>query len=191
MRAEDVMNALDIAIICHKGQLRKGTKIPYIKHIIDVYEILREQNLRNEVLIIGILHDTIEDTNLNLYEVRAMFGDYVADGVAIESEDKTIKDYDERKKEHLDRVIQSSPEIQMVNCADKLANLRDMINDYNEKGEDLFKRFRNGKYGVLKYYNYAVKNYTIKDSPIYQMFRIEFKEFLKQIENGLTKDVIV
>ena len=72
---EKVLLALDIAIEKHKGQVRKGTDIPYIKHIIDVYEILRKQGVDDETLIVGILHDTVEDTDMTLEEVKELFGE--------------------------------------------------------------------------------------------------------------------
>lgn len=181
---EKVLLALDIAIEKHKGQVRKGTDIPYIKHIIDVYEILRKQGVDDETLIVGILHDTVEDTDMTLEKVKELFGEYVCSGVGAESEKKHIKDYMERKKEHLDRVAASDANTQMVNCADKLANLRDMYNDYIRLGETLFERFNSGKQNILAYYKYAVDHYNIKDKWVYQEFKSAYEKFASLVNTN-------
>lgn len=183
---DKVLEALDLAIMCHKGQLRKGTDIPYIKHILDVYEILRSEGVDNETLIIGILHDTVEDSGLTLDYIRENFGDYVAYGVGIETKDKTITDYWEAKKEHVDRVKKAPKTIQLVNCADKLANLTDMIADYKKVGEKLFDRFKKGRV-VLDYYQYAIDNYDLNGFMTYEVLKqdfIDFNNVLKKFDNA-------
>lgn len=187
LKSEDVLIALDLAIDAHKGQKRKGTDIPYIKHILDVYEILRNENIDNETLIIGILHDTVEDTTTTLEDIQWWFGDYVRFGVECESEDKTINNYFERKKEHIDRIKQAPINIQLVNCADKLANITDIINDYNEIGEDVFKRFKQGKTGILKYYEYAILNYKLNGFETFEKLKEKFnllKNMLEKVEKN-------
>lgn len=189
LKSEDVLIALDLAIDAHKGQKRKGTDIPYIKHILDVYEILRNENIDNETLIIGILHDTVEDTTTTLEDIQWWFGDYVRFGVECESEDKTINNYFERKKEHIDRIKQAPINIQLVNCADKLANITDIINDYNKIGEDVFKRFKQGKTGILKYYEYAILNYKLNGFETFEKLKEKFnllKNMLEKVEKNNT-----
>lgn len=190
LKSEDVLIALDLAIDAHKGQKRKGTDIPYIKHILDVYEILRNENIDNETLIIGILHDTVEDTTTTLEDIQWWFGDYVRFGVECESEDKTINNYFERKKEHIDRIKQAPINIQLVNCADKLANITDIINDYNKIGEDVFKRFKQGKTGILKYYDYAILNYKLNGFETFEKLKEKFN-LLKNMLEKVEKDNIL
>ena len=190
LKSEDVLIALDLAIDAHKGQKRKGTDIPYIKHILDVYEILRNENIDNETLIIGILHDTVEDTATTLEDIQWWFGDYVRFGVECESEDKTINNYFERKKEHIDRIKQAPINIQLVNCADKLANITDIIDDYNKIGEDVFKRFKQGKTGILKYYDYAILNYKLNGFETFEKLKEKFN-LLKNMLEKVEKDNIL
>ena len=190
LKSEDVLIALDLAIDAHKGQKRKGTDIPYIKHILDVYEILRNENIDNETLIIGILHDTVEDTTTTLEDIQWWFGDYVRFGVECESEDKTINNYFERKKEHIDRIKQAPINIQLVNCADKLANITDIIDDYNKIGEDVFKRFKQGKTGILKYYDYAILNYKLNGFETFEKLKEKFN-LLKNMLEKVEKDNIL
>lgn len=185
---DKILEALDLAIKCHKGQKRKGTNIPYIKHIIDVYEILRKEHVDDITLMIGILHDVVEDSGVDLDFIRNRFGDYVAYGVEVESEDKNIADYIEMKKEHIDRVVKSPKMVQLVNCADKLANLNDMICDFRELGDDLFKKFRKGR-EVLNYYQYAIDRYNLKEFNTYKILKHTFEGFIDMIKTFDNKKV--
>ena len=53
--------AIEVAIKAHQNQVRKGTDIPYITHPLAVGIILAKAGCSDEVIIAGILHDTLED----------------------------------------------------------------------------------------------------------------------------------
>ena len=69
--------AINIATKAHEGQLRK-TGEPYIIHPLAVMKILQEWNMDEDTIIAGILHDTVEDTDLSLKEIEDTFGKDVA-----------------------------------------------------------------------------------------------------------------
>lgn len=78
-----IQHAIDIATKAHEGQLRK-TGEPYIIHPLAVKKILEEWGMDEDTIIAGVLHDTVEDTNLTLADIKREFGDTVAflvDGV--------------------------------------------------------------------------------------------------------------
>ena len=56
-----VDKALEFATKAHHGQLRKGTKRPYIVHPIEVGDIVASITQDEEVICAAILHDTFED----------------------------------------------------------------------------------------------------------------------------------
>ena len=58
--SDNIFKAIEFAQLAHKGQYRKGTKLPYIIHPLGVMEILLRENASEEVVIAGILHDTLE-----------------------------------------------------------------------------------------------------------------------------------
>lgn len=62
------MNRLDIAIEfaakAHQNQKRKGTDIPYISHPFGVAMILHNAKCKEDIIIAGLLHDTLEDTGV-------------------------------------------------------------------------------------------------------------------------------
>ncbi|MSZ46121.1 MAG: HD domain-containing protein, partial [Actinobacteria bacterium] len=80
---EELERAFDIAEKAHDGQSRKSGE-PYITHPIAVAEILADIGLDQATIIAAILHDTVEDTNYSLEQLRKDFGVEVAalvDGV--------------------------------------------------------------------------------------------------------------
>ena len=71
--------AIQLAVKRHEGQCRKGTKkTPYIVHPFAVAVILAQAGCPDEVIAAGILHDTIEDTDLTLADLEQAMGPSVA-----------------------------------------------------------------------------------------------------------------
>ncbi len=80
---EMVMRAYKLAEEAHKTQTRASGE-PYINHCVAVASILSEMNVPAETVAAGLLHDTVEDTNIKLDDLSKEFGDEVAtmvDGV--------------------------------------------------------------------------------------------------------------
>ena len=86
---ERLNEAIVFATERHAGQVRKGSGKPYIVHPLEVLTILTDMEAGADVLIAGVLHDTVEDTGTTIEEIRSRFGDAVADLVAGCSEDKS------------------------------------------------------------------------------------------------------
>jgi (p)ppGpp synthase/HD superfamily hydrolase len=56
-----LFDAIEFATRAHEGQFRKGTRIPFIIHPLSVAKLLIEREFSEEVVIAGLLHDTLED----------------------------------------------------------------------------------------------------------------------------------
>ena len=80
--------ALNYASEAHKNQFRKGSDIPYITHPVEVADIIASFTDDEEMIATGLLHDVVEDTDRTEEDIRACFGDRIADMVAAETEDK-------------------------------------------------------------------------------------------------------
>lgn len=76
-----LQKALEFATAAHDGQTRKNGVTPYITHPIGVAKIVREYGGDDNQIIIAKLHDVIEDCEVTADEIRAEFGDDIADGV--------------------------------------------------------------------------------------------------------------
>lgn len=175
--------AISFAAEKHAGQVRKGTHIPYIVHPMEVLQILYSMRADTYVMIAGVLHDTVEDTDTSLEEIRELFGDYVAELVASNSEDKS-KSWDERKQHTIDALPGAQLDVQMLILADKLSNLRSIAYDYKNIKDKLWERFNAPKEKQAWYYG------GIQDG----LYDIQFAEECESAYwefVGLYKDVFV
>ncbi|MGW0822399.1 RelA/SpoT family protein [Streptomyces sp. NPDC002845] len=80
---EPLRRAYVLAESSHRGQMRKSGE-PYITHPLAVTLILAELGAETTTLTASLLHDTVEDTDVTLEQVRAEFGEevcYLVDGV--------------------------------------------------------------------------------------------------------------
>jgi (p)ppGpp synthase/HD superfamily hydrolase len=120
-------HAIHFSAIKHRNQRRKNEeKTPYINHPIDVMNILASHGITDvNILIAGIGHDLIEDTNCTETELRDLFGDKVC-SIVLECTDDKKKDKITRKKLQLEHSKDISYEAKCVKLADKYSNLFDL-----------------------------------------------------------------
>jgi guanosine-3',5'-bis(diphosphate) 3'-pyrophosphohydrolase len=136
-RSALVRGALSVARRAHAGQFRQTgcDEIAFIDHLLAVGELLATQNYPDEVLAAGLLHDIAEHTEVEPESLRGRFGDEVVELVEALTEDPTIPDYDERKKEHRERVAAAGPNAQAIFAADKTTNVAVLREAYEILGE--------------------------------------------------------
>lgn len=123
-----LLRALAFAAHKHRDQRRKDAGAsPYINHPIAVAEVLVEEGGVTDaaVLAAALLHDTLEDTDTSLAELRECFGERVA-SIVLEVSDDTSLPKAERKRLQVAGAAALSPEARLVKLADKICNLRDM-----------------------------------------------------------------
>ena len=97
--------ALEMAREAHAGQTRNASGgRPYIDHPVAVAEHLAEHGSGDEVLAAALLHDVVEDTELEVEDIaRALRRAGRRDRRRL-TDDESIEPYEERKGEHRDRV---------------------------------------------------------------------------------------
>lgn len=156
IRKNRIEEAIELAAIAHNGQLRKGTNTPYISHPFAVGLMLMDAGCSETVVIAGILHDTVEDTELTLASIRKDFGADVADIVEGCSENKALK-WTARKTERIEALKTATTEVCIVTCADKLHNLRTVFSEYEDIGETIWERFHGG-YDAQSWYYCSILN---------------------------------
>ncbi len=147
-----IQKAIIFATLKHEGQKRKGTDIPYIVHPMEVMQILTDLQCSENVIIAGILHDTLEDTNTTPEEIEKLFGPDILAIVKTESEDKT-KTWKERKTATIEDLQHAEPETKIVCFADKFSNIKSMYRDKLDIGAELWKRFNADKDSIKWYYS--------------------------------------
>ena len=138
--------AIIFAVKAHSGTERRGKGYPYIVHPLEAVEIVATMTKDQELLAAAALHDTVEDTDVTIEQIRAEFGDRVAELVASESDEMPAGVSEEdswhsRKQAAIDRLAKASREAKMVALGDKLSNMRAIARDYAVQGDDLWNLF--------------------------------------------------
>lgn len=150
--------ALHIASVAHEGQYRKNTNIPYIAHPVAVGMILQKAGYRDEMVAAGILHDTVEDTDITMEDIEQEFGIEIARIVEGCSEPDKSLSWEERKEHTIGFLKTASEEIRVVACADKLHNVRSIREDVDQLGEVVWGRFNRDKKQQEWYYKNVVES---------------------------------
>ena len=182
--------AIEFATVKHANDRRKGTKVPYITHVVEAMEIVSHITEDEEIRAAAVLHDTLEDTETSREELVRHFGQRVADLVAAESENKRegqpeADTWEIRKQETINHLANASTDIRMIALGDKLSNIRAMSRDYQEIGEELWQRFNQKNpikqgwyYGCLA--NIFSRDETIRKTREYR----EYADLCKALFSG-------
>jgi (p)ppGpp synthase/HD superfamily hydrolase len=184
--------ALLYASRLHGGKLRKKTKIPDIGHILGVTAIALEYGATETEAIGALLHDAAEDGGgmKRLRDIRQKFGDAAAkivDGCT-DSYAEPKPSWIERKRDYVRHVGKASSSTQLVSASDKLQNVRSLLRNFREEGNQLWKRYDSGKQGALWYYRALTNAFRAKRiKPLVK----ELDRVLKELERSANKGVKV
>ena len=180
------VKAFIFAFNAHSGKHRKDSTIPYIVHPMDVASVLMKNGASEDVVIAGLLHDVVEDAGVGLDELRELFGEEVARFVDGASEpekywgemtrDERRATWKERKSHTINRIEATDLDLKLLSCADKLSNIRDMINDYNENGDKLWNKLNASEKENAWYYRSMLASFesspnSLSGKPIFHQFK--------------------
>lgn len=135
--SERVLQALEIATEIHCKDTRRTTGEPYVNHCIAVANILLQWGADEDLIVAGLLHDTVEDhpDKITLEQIRELFGERVAHLVDGVSKFKTPtgkdNDFETLRKVAMETLIE--PGVAMVKLADRLHNMNTMEGFPEEK----------------------------------------------------------
>lgn len=190
MNKELIPRAFSFAFRAHQDSVRKGSKIPYITHPLDVASILLRYNVSENLIAAALLHDVVEDEGVSYEELEASFGEKIKNLVKAVSEpldlihsdpDKT-KSWRKRKEHTLNSLKNANYETKILSCADKLANIIDMIHDFEEQGDVIWDRFNAPKSDQKWYYTSLVEVFE-ETSPNIAKLKLfqQFKKFVQTL----------
>ena len=175
--------AIVFAVHAHAGTERRGKGFPYIVHPMEAVEIVATMT-NDQELLAAALHDTVEDTDTTVEQIRAAFGNRVAEIVAMES-DEPLQESDSpenwraRKQAAIDRLATASRDAKMVALGDKLSNMRAIARDYAIQGDKLWNLFhsKDRKDQEWHYRELATSLRELQDTFAYK----EFEQLLNQV----------
>lgn len=176
--------AIIFAVKAHSNSERRGKGFPYIVHPMEAMEIVATITPDQELLAAAALHDTVEDTQVTIDEIRKEFGDRVASFVQTESDVEVAGVSEEeswkyRKQCAIDHLAAASREAKIVAMGDKLSNMRAIYRDYVSKGDALWNIFheKDPKMHEWHYRGLAASLSELKDTFAYQ----EFEELINKV----------
>ena len=166
-------------------QKRKGKDIPYITHPLTVGLLLARAGANEDVIVAGILHDTVEDSidakKVTKEMITERFGDVVAGLVMSVTEQRKDLPWEERKREALEHVKTMDHDSLLVKAADLISNVSEIMSDYEKDGVATFDRFNAPREKVTWHYGEAMT--TI----LRQWPEIPFAEDLTALRGALNK----
>jgi len=140
-----IEQAIRAASVLHEGQVRRGrVPFPYITHLFSVACIIADYTDDEDTIVAGLLHDTIEDTDYTLAELEEDFGSEVATIVeevtapnpasekfrTTYSKEAWNEEWQKRHAGYVAQLKNASEAGLIVAAADKIHNIRSMIEEY-------------------------------------------------------------
>jgi myo-inositol-1(or 4)-monophosphatase len=176
--------AFVFALRAHAGTERRGKGFPYIVHPLEAVEIVATMTADQELLAAAALHDTVEDTDVTIEQIREEFGEHIASLVEAESDIKVTgvskeESWRIRKQAAIDRLAAAPLDAKMVALGDKLSNMRAIARDYAEQGDALWNLFRmkDRKDHEWHYRGLAASLRELQDTFAYK----EFEQLINQV----------
>jgi (p)ppGpp synthase/HD superfamily hydrolase len=150
--SELLSRAVSFVLEHHGQQVRKiDRQTPYVAHLVGVAFILQRAGCDTETVTAGLLHDVLEDTEVNYEELERAFGARIAGIVQAVTEDKRLP-WEARKKLYIESVSQAHHDVRAVCAADKVDNLTSIVLGHATLGDQVWTVFRRGRDQQIGFY---------------------------------------
>ena len=187
--------AVAYASIIHAGDVRKGTEISYLCHLLGVSSLVIEAGGDEDQAIAGLLHDAVEDTGgmARAADIRARFGDRVTE-IVIACSDSTDEEwkrdtpYSKRKRLYLDRIKTEPMDYLLVTMADKVHNARAIVTDLHVHGAEVIGKFNGDANQVLDYYQECLA--IAKERNVTPALRVPLELAVKQMTSMMAAPTV-
>lgn len=192
-RIEQAMRA---AAVLHQEQRRRGKMpLPYITHLAAVAWLVSDYTKDEDTIIAAWLHDTLEDTDYSSSELEEDFGGKVRKLVETVTEPKE-KDgqklkWKERKEAYLEQLKVGPEESLLIAAADKIHNMRSIVEEYYDNHADFIKDFKGSlDERAMRYQDLSnLLNRRLSNDIIAEFNHVysEYKNFLAHVKKELDK----
>ena len=176
------MNVLEEAILfatkAHEGQVRKMAKTPYILHPLEVAAIISTITSDLETMAAGVLHDTIEDCDVDPRVIKRKFGARVSALVQSETEDRLsarppAETWMARKEESLLMLKHTNDmAVKIMWLGDKLSNIRSFYRAYQKDGDKIWEGLHQKDPKMQEWYYRTIAEYLadLSDTEAYKEY---------------------
>jgi (p)ppGpp synthase/HD superfamily hydrolase len=148
--------ALELAATAHKHQVRKGNGMPYIVHPVHVAIILLKYGFSEEVVMAGLLHDMVEDTEMGLASIRERLGERVAELVKRMTDapygERERLSWEDQRAILLEHLRHGDPDVVAIKVADCLHNVATLKLELESIGVSIWERFTRGAVPTLEFH---------------------------------------
>ena len=141
----------------HEGQYRRGLNVPYSTHLFGVARILKAANYEEDIVVAGLLHDVLEDTDATEEEVRELFGDNILMLVKAVSEPDKSLNWEQRKQYMINQIKYLNEDTLAIILAEKIQNVRAIKYELSQLGECTWDYFNAGKDRQYWYYTSIIE----------------------------------
>jgi (p)ppGpp synthase/HD superfamily hydrolase len=186
----ELADAFAFAVGAHNNDMRKSGTL-YISHPMDVASILLKENAPLELVMAGLLHDVVEDTDVDIETISNKYGRQVANYVNTVTEPEELRlpaignkaqTWKQRKEHTISEIKNAERDIKLLSCADKLANIRDLISELRIQGDSFWDKFNAPKEEQEWYYRsmleaFATGPHNIAETRVYR----DFKECVEEL----------
>jgi (p)ppGpp synthase/HD superfamily hydrolase len=146
----------------HREQLRKGSRVPYMTHLMSVSALVMEHGGSEDQAIAALLHDAVEDAPAGsggtvLADIRSRFGNAVADIVracsdGLDADGNRSGTWAERKRPYVAGLAHKPLDALLVTAADKTHNGLCIASDVRRYGRGFWSTFNASRDELLWYY---------------------------------------
>jgi (p)ppGpp synthase/HD superfamily hydrolase len=140
--------AIQFAVTAHGEQKRKYTGEPYVTHPLAVMRMVQEVPHTTEMLVAAVLHDVVEDTHVELAEIKQEFGPVVATYVDGLTDISRPEDGNRATRKSLDKAhtAEQPAEVQTIKLADLIHNTASI----EQHDPSFYKVYKQEKIELLK-----------------------------------------
>lgn len=143
MYTKQILSSKDQIEMAKQFAMEKFTEAGIKNHFLDVFQILQNEFgvVDKDILVAGLLHDTLEDTSATYEEIEKTFSRNIADLVKEVSHPKNYNQ--EQKLEYYEKIKTISPAAKSIKLADFTSHMRNFIKIYERGEQHLYPKFAN------------------------------------------------
>ena len=182
-----VTEAVIFASKAHDGMRRKLSSAPYTMHPLEAAVTVSSITSDQEIIAASVLHDVVEDANIQPEEIEEKFGKRVRDLVMAETENKRRHMNPEdswkiRKEEAIEYLkTTTDTDAKILYLGDKLSNLKSIYRDLRVCGDEIWQKFNQKDPKEHKWYYSEIANALSEFKDTYAWK--EYNELIKLIFN--------